>query len=248
MQKTLRKVPEITIVFWLLKLLSTAMGEATSDFLVLKINPYLAVFIGGICLAVALFIQFSVHRYIAWVYWLTVSMVAVFGTMAADGLHVQLGVPYILSTLFFGVILLIVFVWWQKSEKSLSIHSIKTKRREIFYWATVMSTFALGTAVGDMTATTFVLGYFSSAILFALILALIALAYWIFDLNEIFAFWLAYILTRPLGASLSDWFSKSHIIGGLGLGDGHVSLLLSSAIILIVIFITIKRRQLNIEN
>jgi uncharacterized membrane-anchored protein len=248
MQKTLRKVPEITIVFWLLKLLSTAMGEATSDFLVLKINPYLAVFIGGICLAVALFIQFSVHRYIAWVYWLTVSMVAVFGTMAADGLHVQLGVPYILSTLFFGVILLIVFVWWQKSEKSLSIHSIKTKRREIFYWATVMSTFALGTAVGDMTATTFGLGYFSSAILFALILALIALAYWIFDLNEIFAFWLAYILTRPLGASLSDWFSKSHIIGGLGLGDGHVSLLLSSAIILIVIFITIKRRQLNIEN
>jgi uncharacterized membrane-anchored protein len=202
MQKTLRKVPEITIVFWLLKLLSTAMGEATSDFLVLKINPYLAVFIGGICLAVALFIQFSVHRYIAWVYWLTVSMVAVFGTIAADGLNDQLGVPYILSTLFFGVILLIVFVWWQKSEKSLSIHSIKTKRREIFYWATVMSTFALGTAVGDMTATTFGLGYFSSAILFALILALIALAYWIFDLNEIFAFWLAYILTRPLGASL----------------------------------------------
>ena len=156
--QALRKVPEITLIFWVVKLLSTAMGEATSDYFVFKINPYLAVLLGGICLAVALIIQFSVHRYKPWAYWLAVVMVAIFGTMAADALHIQLGVPYAVSTVLFAVILAVVFVVWYKSEKTLSIHSINNPRRELFYWATVLATFALGTAAGDLTATTLGLG------------------------------------------------------------------------------------------
>src|SRR5580700_9752803 len=147
-----RKVPEITALFWIIKLLTTAMGEATSDFFVLNYNQYVAVVCGGIVLAIALAIQFSARKYVAWIYWLAVSMVAVFGTMAADGLHVQLGVPYIASTIFFAIILAIVFYAWQKTEHTLSIHSIVTTRREFFYWATVLATFALGTAAGDLTA------------------------------------------------------------------------------------------------
>jgi uncharacterized membrane-anchored protein len=241
----LRKVPEITIYFWIIKLLTTAMGEATSDFLVFKINPYAAVTIGGVALAIALILQFSVKRYVAWVYWLTVAMVAVFGTMAADGLHIQLGIPYIISTTFFAIVLIIVFIAWHKSENTLSIHSINTRRREVFYWLAVMATFALGTAAGDLTATTIGLGYFTSGLLFAGLITVPAIAYWLFDINEIFAFWLAYILTRPLGASFADWTSKPHSIGGLGWGDGHVSLILSAIIIVFVIYLTITRKDVK---
>ena len=163
MSSLARKVPEITVFFWLVKLLTTAMGKSTSDFLVFRINPYIAVLLGGIGLAIALVLQFAVRRYVAWVYWLTVVMVAIFGTMAADALHIQLGVPYVVSTTLFAVTLAVVFIAWQRSEKTLSIHSINNHRREAFYWATVMTTFALGTAAGDMTATTLGLGYFSWA-------------------------------------------------------------------------------------
>lgn len=201
----LRKVPEITIFFWIVKLLTTAMGEATSDFLVFKFNPYLAVFCGAVALAVSLVLQFYVRKYIASVYWLAVAMVAVFGTMAADVLHIQFGIPYVVTTSFFALALIAVFVTWYTSEKTLSIHSINTRRREFFYWATVLTTFALGTAAGDMTATTLGLGYFSSGLLFAGLIALPGLAYWLLGLNEIIAFWIAYVLTRPLGASFADW-------------------------------------------
>lgn len=239
----LRKVPEITIFFWIVKLLTTAMGESTSDFLVFKINPYIAVALGFIALAAALLLQFSVRRYIAWVYWLSVAMVAVFGTMAADVLHIQLGVPYILSTLFFAIVLATVFIVWQRSEKTLSIHSINTRRREMFYWATVLATFALGTAAGDMTATTLGLGYFSSGLMFAGLIVIPALAYWLFDLNEIVAFWAAYVLTRPLGASFADWMGKPKAVGGLGLGDGTVSLALTVLIICFVGYMTLSRKR-----
>ena len=151
--RALKKVPEITVFFWIIKILTTAMGEATSDSLAHGLGPFVAVVIGGIALAGALVLQFSVKRYIPWVYWLTVVMVAVFGTMAADGLHIQFGIPYIVSTIFIAIVLAIVFIAWQLTEKTLSIHSIYTPRREAFYWATVMATFALGTAAGDMTAT-----------------------------------------------------------------------------------------------
>ena len=161
--------------------------------------------LGGIGLVAALVLQFSVRRYVAWIYWLAVVMVAIFGTMAADILHIGLGVPYIVSTTFFVLTLATIFVVWYLTEKTLSIHSITTRRREMFYWATVMATFALGTAAGDMTAITLHLGYFSSGVMFAILFAITALAYWLVKLNGIIAFWLAYILTRPLGASFADW-------------------------------------------
>ena len=239
----MRKVPEITLIFWVVKLLSTAMGEATADFFVFKINPYLAVLLGGVALLIALVIQFSVRRYIAWVYWLTVVMVAIFGTMAADALHIQLHVPYTASTTLFAIILVIIFIFWYKYEKTLSIHSINTHRREMFYWATVLATFALGTAVGDLTAITVGLGHFSSALMFIGLIAAPAMAFWLFDLNEVVAFWLAYILTRPIGASFADWMGKSKIVSGLGWGDGRVALVLAIIIIFFVGYMTYSRKE-----
>jgi uncharacterized membrane-anchored protein len=242
-RQALRKVPEITALFWVTKILTTAMGEATSDFFVFKINPYFAVTLGGIALAVALGLQFSARKYIPWVYWFAVAMVAVFGTMAADVLHIQFGVPYSLSTTLFAILLVIVFAVWRRSEKTLSIHTINNPRREMFYWATVLATFALGTAVGDLTAKTVGLGYFSSGILFTVLIIIPALAYWLLGLDEVTAFWLAYILTRPIGASFADWIGKSHSIGGLGRGDGHVSLFLSALIIIFVGYMTLNRKE-----
>ena len=221
-----RKVPEVTIFFWIIKLLTTGMGETTSDYLVFNINPYVAVALGGIGLTVALPLQFVVRRYIAWVYWLAVLMVAVFGTMIADVIHIVLHVPYLVSSICFAVALAIIFVAWFATERTLSIHSIYTFRRELFYWATVMATFALGTAVGDMTASTLHLGYFVSGLLFAALFALPALGYWLFRLNAIFAFWFAYVMTRPFGASFADWFGKPQSFSGLGLGTGLISLVL----------------------
>jgi uncharacterized membrane-anchored protein len=142
----MKKVPEVTVYFWIVKLLTTAMGEVTSDYLVNQINPIIAVALGSVGLAIALILQFSVSRYVPWIYWLTAVMVAIFGTMAADVIHIVLGVPYPVSTAGFIITLLIIFAVWYKSEKTLSIHSIYTRRRELFYWATVMATFALGRA------------------------------------------------------------------------------------------------------
>lgn len=242
MPKYLRKVPQITLLFWVVKILTTALGESTSDFLVFSINPYVAVVIGALGLAAALAVQFWAHKYNAWVYWFAVTMVAVFGTMAADVLHIIMGVPYLYSTIFFSISLVVVFILWFAVEKTLSIHSIYTPRREIFYWLTVMTTFALGTAAGDMTASTFGLGYLVSGILFAALIVSVAIAH---DFaggilvaahrrlsgNSVLSFWLAYILTRPLGASFADWFGKSSAYGGLGWGDGMVSLILAVFII-----------------
>lgn len=242
-RQLIRKVPEITAIFWLAKLFTTAMGESTSDYFVFRINPYLAVIMGGIVFVIALILQFSVKKYVPWVYWFAVTMVAVFGTMAADVLHIQLHVPYIASTVFFAVILALVFVVWRKTEKTLSIHTVNNSRRELFYWAAVLATFALGTATGDWTAVTLGLGYFTSGLVFAGIFVIPAVGYWLFGLNEIFAFWFAYIITRPLGASFADWFGKSKTVGGLGFGDAHVSFVLSALIILCVLYMTFNRRE-----
>jgi uncharacterized membrane-anchored protein len=242
----MRKVPEVTIYFWIVKLLSTAMGESTSDYLVYHINPYIAVALGGIGLLASLILQLLVRRYVAWIYWLAVVMVAIFGTMAADVTHVVLGIPYLVSTVLFSVALAVIFVVWYGSEKTLSIHSINTPRRELFYWATVMATFALGTAAGDMTAATLGLGYFASGVLFAVLFAVPALAYWLFGLNEIVAFWFAYIMTRPLGASFADWFGKPYL-GGLGLGDTKVALVLTILIIGFVGYLTVTRKDMKGE-
>jgi uncharacterized membrane-anchored protein len=238
-----RKVPQVTLIFWVIKILSTGMGETTSDFLVRTIDPIVAVLLGGVCFAVALILQLAVRRYVPWIYWLAVVMVAIFGTMVADVLHIVFGIPYVVSTVFFAVALTIVFVAWYATEKTLSIHTINTRRRELFYWATVITTFALGTAVGDMTATTLQLGYFASGVLFTVLFALPALGYWLFGLNEVFAFWFAYIMTRPLGASFADWLGRPPQLGGVGIGTGVVSLALAAVIAIQVGYLTVAQKD-----
>jgi len=239
----MRKVPELTAYFWIAKVLTTAMGESTSDYLVHALNPVVAVGLGAVALAVALTVQFSVRRYVAWIYWLAVLMVAVFGTMTADVLHIRFSVPYDASTVFFAVVLAVVFVTWHRSEQTLSIHSIDSPRREAYYWVTVIVTFALGTAAGDMTAITVHLGYLVSGLVFAGLIAVPALSYRLLRMNEIFAFWFAYIVTRPLGASFADWLGKPHRVGGLGQGDGLVSFVLAVLIAGVVGYLTITGKD-----
>ncbi len=239
------RVPEITVYFWVIKALSTAMGEATSDYSVHAINPVIAVCLGFIGFVVALSLQFWVRRYIAWTYWLAVVGVGVFGTMAADVLHVRFGVPYAASTVLYAVVLAAVFVTWQRTERTLSFHTIDTPRREAFYWAAVVATFAMGTALGDLTATTFGLGYFASGLLFAAVIAIPAVGYRRFHWNAILSFWFAYVATRPLGASFADWMSKPKSVGGLGWGDGPVALALTIAIFCLVAFLAITRRDVQ---
>ncbi|MEO6761153.1 MAG: hypothetical protein ABI220_02115 [Candidatus Saccharimonadales bacterium] len=244
-RQMLRKVPEVTIYFWIIKLLSTAMGESTSDYLVNKFDPYLVVSLGFIGLFIILSLQFKTRRFVPWVYWLAVVAVAIFGTMAADVTHVALSVPYIVSTIVFAVALAVIFVAWQKTEKTLSIHSITTTRREFFYWATVLATFALGTAAGDFTAYTLGLGFFSAGVLYTITFAIPAIGYKIFKWNSIFAFWFVYIMTRPLGASIADWTGKAHSFGGLGWGDGPVGGVLALLIIILVGYLTITRKDVK---
>ncbi|MGH7204017.1 MAG: COG4705 family protein [Nitrosotalea sp.] len=241
----MRKVPELTIFFWIIKLLTTGMGETASDFLVRMIDPPIAVGIGAIGLLASLVLQFRIKRYNAFAYWFTVSMVAIFGTMIADVLHVGLGVPYIVSTLGFSITLAIIFASWYKIEKTLSIHSITTTRRELFYWATVMATFALGTALGDMTATTLKMGYLDSGILFAALFIIPAVMYFEFKLSEVLTFWFAYITTRPLGASFADWIGRSKELGGVGFGTGEISLVLVVLIILFVGYLAITKKDVK---
>ena len=239
------RVPEITVYFWVIKALSTAMGESTSDYLVHAINPVAAVGLGFVFFVAALVLQFSVRRYIAWTYWLAVVMVGVFGTMAADVLHVGFGVPYIASSILYAVVLAAVFIAWGRTERTLSIHSIDTPRREVFYWLAVVATFAMGTALGDLTAITFHLGYLASAFLFAGIIAIPALGFRLLRWNAVFSFWFAYVATRPLGASFADWLGKPHSVGGLGLGDGPVALVLTFAIFLLVAFLAVTHRDVQ---
>jgi uncharacterized membrane-anchored protein len=244
------KVPEITAFFWIIKVLTTGMGETTSDFLVHQMDPVIAVAIAGVCFFAALVLQLLARRYVPWVYWLAVVMVAIFGTMVADAIHIVLGVPYLLSVIFFSIVLAAVFIVWYASEKTLSIHSIYTLRRELFYWTTIVTTFALGTAVGDMTATTLHLGYFLSGVLFAILFILPAVGYWLFGLNGVFAFWFAYIMTRPLGASFADWFGRPQGLGGIGVGTGRTSIILAVIIVAFVGYLSVthKDEQSNAPN
>jgi len=231
------KVPEVTALFWLTKALTTAMGESTSDYLVHRFAPGVAVAVGFVVFCVAMLIQFTVRRYYPWSYWFAVSMVGVFGTMAADVLHVGLGIPYAVSTVLFAATLALVFVTWQRVEQTLSIHSITTPRRELFYWSAVVTTFALGTAAGDLTATTLHLGYLTSALVFAAVILVPAAGYYRFGMNSVLAFWFAYVLTRPVGASIADWLGKSATDRGLGIGPGLVSLILTGLILCCVTYL-----------
>jgi uncharacterized membrane-anchored protein len=244
-RRPLSKVPEIIVLFWVTKILTTGMGEAASDYLVSNLARVVAVMIGFLALLIALAWQFWVHRYVVWVYWLAVSMVAVFGTMAADVLHKGLGIPYVVSTLFFAVVLALVFATWYRTERTLSIHSIHTPRRELFYWVTVLTTFALGTAAGDMTASTLHLGYLDSGFLFTALFLVPAVAYWQFGMNAIFAFWFAYVLTRPLGASFADWLDKPTSLGGLGLGTGTVAAISAAVIVGLVAYLALTHSPIE---
>jgi len=235
------KVPEVTVFFWVVKLLTTAMGEATSDYSVHQIDPVIAVVLGGIAFAIVLAVQLGVARYAAPVYWTAVVMVAVFGTMCADVIHVRFGVPYAASAAMFSVALVVVFLTWYRVEGTLSIHSITTTRRELFYWAAVLTTFALGTAVGDLTAYTLHLGFFSAGLLFVGVFAVPAVAYRLGWLGGIAAFWSAYVVTRPLGASFADWMGVPRSLGGLDWGRGTVALALTAVIVVFVAYLTVAR-------
>jgi uncharacterized membrane-anchored protein len=239
------RVPEIGVLFWLIKSLSTAMGESTSDYLVHALDPVPAVLVGFIGFAIALPLQFAMRRYVAWTYWFAVVMVGVFGTMAADVLHVGLGVPYLASAVLCAAALAAVFIAWQKIEGTLSIHSIDTSRREVFYWSAVVATFALGTAVGDVTALTFSLGYFGSILLFAGMMVIPIVGHRRLRWSPILGFWLAYVMTRPLGASFADWLGKPTEAGGLGVGSGRVSIILTTAIVGLVAYLAATRRDVQ---
>ncbi|HTC58887.1 MAG TPA: hypothetical protein VK691_02090 [Solirubrobacteraceae bacterium] len=238
------KVPEITIVFWIIKVLTTGMGESMSDFMGQHSVP-IAGAVGILGLAFALWLQMRTPEYRAPVYWFAVMMVAVFGTMAADGVHDGASIPYAVTTPIFAAVVGAVFFFWQRSEGTLSIHSITTRRREGYYWAAVLATFALGTAAGDLTATSLNFGFLGSAVLFGVLIAIPALAWWRGKLNPIAAFWTAYVITRPLGASLADWLSKPHSTTGLGLGDGTVSALALGVFVLLVAYVAVTKRDIQ---
>jgi uncharacterized membrane-anchored protein len=234
------KVPaRIAAAFWLLKLLTTAFGESTSDYLVHTVNPYLAVLAGLVVFVVAMVLQLRTDRYVPWVYWFAVAMVAVFGTMAADALHVAGHVPYVASTVVFATALVAVFWSWSRSEPTLSIHSITTVRREVFYWAAVLATFAMGTALGDLAAYSLRLGFLTAGIVFGILFVLPGVGFSARRINGVFAFWAAYVMTRPLGASFADWTGKTRN-GALGWGDGPVAAVLVLLIVVGVAYLTVS--------
>ncbi len=218
----MQRVPDPTALFWGLKLLTTGVGEVASDFLVKTFDPVPVVLLAALGFAGVAAIQLTARRYVPWRYWSFVLAVAVFGTMIADVAHLVIGIPYALSTVLFAVVLAAVFAVWRRIEGTLSVHSVDSSRREVFYWATVISTFALGTAFGDLTATTLGLGYLGSGFLFAGLITVPAILFR-FGLPATAAFWWAYVLTRPLGASVADWLALPPARGGLDLGYGAIT-------------------------
>jgi uncharacterized membrane-anchored protein len=238
------KVPEITLAFWVIKLLTTAGGEATSDYLSLGSHLVGAVVETGL-LVIGLVWQFRVRRYTAAAYWFLAFAIAIFGTGVSDTLHLTVGIPYAGTTLLWAVVLAGIFIVWYRSERTLSIHSIITRRREMFYWATVFATFALGTALGDFTATTLGLGYFGSVVLFFVVILIPAIAWRGFGLNAIVAFWSAYVVTRPLGASVADYVSKPTSLSGVGFGDGRTALIAAVAVAVGVAYLAVTRRDIQ---
>ena len=231
------KVPEITLVFWVIKVLTTGTGEAASDYLA-SVDLVLAAGLGFAGFVVAMALQLRADRYVPWIYWLAVSSVAVFGTMAADAVHVVLGVPYSITSPAYALVVAVTFALWYRSQRTLDVHSVTPGAPELFYWLTVLGTFALGTAVGDLSAFTLGLGYWPSAVLYAVLIALPALAWWRFGANPVLAFWIAYVLTRPLGASLADGLGKPIARSGLGFGDGTVTLIAAAAIVALVAWLS----------
>ena len=244
-REMLNKVPEVTFYFWIIKVLCTTVGETAADFLNANLHLGLVGTTGVMSglLAVALFIQMRCRKYVPGIYWLAVVLISVVGTLITDNLTDNLGISLVITSSIFAVALTVTFVTWYAKEKTLSIHSIRTVRREAFYWLAILFTFALGTATGDLIAEQFGIGYLVSALIFAGLIAIVTVAHFRFKLDAIWAFWIAYILTRPLGASLGDYLSQARDHGGIGLGTIGTSALFLTLILGLVIFLTITRRD-----
>lgn len=241
----LNKVPEVTLTFWLIKMMSTTVGETAADFLIFNLHLGLTVtsLLMGALLIAILLIQVRATSYTPWKYWLAVVLVSIFGTLVTDNLTDQVGVPLAISTSVFTVVLLATFRVWYAQEKTLSIRSIDTRKRELFYWAAILVTFALGTAAGDWVSEGLNMGYMNATLLFGSLIAVIAIAHYWFRMNTVLAFWIVYVLTRPLGASIGDWLSQSEKHGGLGLGVTSTSLVFFACIIILVIYQSLPQRM-----
>jgi uncharacterized membrane-anchored protein len=238
------KVPEITFMFWVIKILTTCGGEAVSDYLAQGSRAAGAAVEAGL-LIIALIWQFRTRRYVAAAYWSLAYAIAIFGTGVSDALHLFVGIPYAGTTLLWAAVLALVFWLWYRSEGTLSIHSIVTRRREAYYWSVVFATFALGTALGDFTASVLGLGYLTSAIMFLVIIGIPALFWSRFGLNAVAAFWFAYVVTRPLGASFADYFGRARSLSGAGFGSGRVAVIVVIAVALGVGYLAITRRDVQ---
>ncbi|MDR4947153.1 COG4705 family protein [Neobacillus cucumis] len=248
-KQLLSKVPQVTIFFWIIKVLCTTVGETFADFINfnLGIGLTLTTIIMGIAFFIVLFFQFRATKYVPGIYWTTVVLISVFGTLVTDNLTDGMGVPLELSTAVFSVLLGLTFLFWYLSEKTLSIHSIFTRKREVFYWLTILFTFALGTAVGDLYSEQLGLGYLNTGITVIIIIACIFLA-WKLKLDGVLAFWIAYILTRPLGASIGDFLSQPKVNGGLGLGTTVTSVIFLIAILAIIVFLAVSKIDINAKS
>jgi uncharacterized membrane-anchored protein len=243
-QPVTAKVPEVIFLFWVVKILTTAGGEVTSDYLKTYGN------FGGGGVEVALFVigivlQFATRRYRAFAYWFLAYAIAIAGTGISDFLHLDVHIPYLGTSLLWALVLGVIFVWWYRSEGTLSIHSITTQRREVFYWATVFATFALGTALGDFTADSLGMGYLPSGLFFFAVILLPAIAWRRFGLNSIAAFWMAYVVTRPLGASFADWISKPSALTGIAFGNGPTAILFAVAVFILVAYLALARPDIQ---
>ncbi len=247
--KLINKVPEVTLLFWIVKIMTTTVGETSADFLNFNLEFGLSItsVAIGVLLLASLFFQLRQARHVPSIYWATVTLISVFGTLVTDNLTDQLGVPLSLTSLVFGLLLLGTFNLWFLKEKTLSIHTIHSGRRELFYWLAIFITFALGTAMGDFVAEQLQWGYAYSSIIFGGIIVLISIAHHLLKLNSILCFWLAYILTRPLGASLGDLLTQPPNNGGLGMSSMVINLVFISTIMLIVAFFSMNQLKLEIK-
>ena len=240
-QSPLMRVPDVTAIFWTIKILTTGMGETLSDFLGTHGNDLVNGFGIVLVFAAVFVVQFRVRRYVPWVYWVCVAMVSVLGTVVADVVHV-VGVPYAVTSVVFLVAVGVILLLWKRNTGSLDVHTITARTPELYYWATVMATFALGTALGDLTASSLHLGYLASTVLFgvAIVIPLVA---WRRGVDPVIAFWIAYILTRPLGASAADWLADAKYRSGLGFGTGPVTAVWLAAIIVLVGYLATRQRS-----
>src|SRR5438874_1838775 len=242
-KQMLNKVPEVTLYFWIIKVLCTTVGETAADYLNTNFNLGLTgtSLVMGVLLLIILFFQFRSRKYVPAIYWLAVVLISVVGTLITDNLTDNFGVALVTTTIAFSIALAVTFSVWYRKERTLSIHSINTTRREAFYWLAILFTFALGTSAGDLTAEKLNVGYANSVLMFGAMIAVVAIAHFRFRLGPIISFWIAYVLTRPLGASIGDLMSQSRHDGGLALGTTGTSAIFLAAILGLVSYLTVTK-------